>query len=60
MRKALGATRREILWQFLVEAGVLTLLGGASGMLLGGLAAGTVLGGLASMMAVRRHLREVT
>jgi putative ABC transport system permease protein len=39
IRKAVGATRREILWQFLVEAGVLTLLGGASGMLIGGLAA---------------------
>jgi len=39
IRKAVGATRREILWQFLVEAGVLTLLGGASGMLIGALAA---------------------
>ena len=39
MRKAVGATRREILWQFLVEAGVLTLLGGAVGLLLGALAA---------------------
>ncbi|TVP42322.1 MAG: ABC transporter permease [Gemmatimonadales bacterium] len=36
IRKALGATRGEILWQFLVEAGVLTLLGGATGLLLGG------------------------
>jgi len=35
VRKALGATRREILWQFLVEAAVLTLLGGALGMLIG-------------------------
>ncbi len=35
IRKALGATRIEILWQFLVEAGVLTLLGGASGLLMG-------------------------
>lgn len=35
VRKAVGATRREILWQFLVEAGVLTLLGGAIGMLIG-------------------------
>jgi putative ABC transport system permease protein len=39
VRKAVGATRREILWQFLVEAGVLTFLGGAIGMLVGGLAA---------------------
>jgi putative ABC transport system permease protein len=42
IRKAVGATRREILWQFLVEAGVLTLLGGASGMLIGALAAEAV------------------
>jgi putative ABC transport system permease protein len=42
VRKAVGATRREILWQFLVEAGVLTFLGGASGLLLGGLAAEAV------------------
>jgi putative ABC transport system permease protein len=31
-RKALGATRREILWQFLVEAASLTLLGGLIGI----------------------------
>jgi len=42
VRKAVGATRREILWQFLVEAGVLTLLGGASGMAIGALAANGV------------------
>jgi putative ABC transport system permease protein len=36
IRKAVGATRGEILWQFLVEAGVLTLLGAATGLLLGG------------------------
>jgi putative ABC transport system permease protein len=42
IRKAVGATRREILWQFLVEAGVLTLLGGTIGMILGGLAAEAV------------------
>src|SRR5512142_2840447 len=37
VRKALGATRREILWQFLVEATTLTLAGGMCGMILGGL-----------------------
>lgn len=42
IRKAVGATRREILWQFLVEAGVLTLLGGASGLAIGALAANAV------------------
>lgn len=36
IRKALGATRRAILWQFLVEASTLTLVGGAVGMLVGG------------------------
>ena len=36
VRKALGATRLGILWQFLVEAAVLTFLGGAIGLALGG------------------------
>jgi len=36
VRKALGATRREIMFQFLVEAATLTLLGGAIGMAMGG------------------------
>lgn len=35
LRKALGATRRAILWQFLMEAATLTLLGGIIGILLG-------------------------
>ena len=37
VRKALGATRAEIMFQFLVEAATLTLVGGAAGLLLGGL-----------------------
>ncbi len=39
VRKALGATRREVMFQFLVEAATLTLLGGAVGMVLGSLIA---------------------
>ncbi|HEY6223280.1 MAG TPA: ABC transporter permease [Gemmatimonadales bacterium] len=35
LRKALGATRRAILWQFLVEAATLTLMGGIIGIILG-------------------------
>jgi putative ABC transport system permease protein len=38
VRKALGATKREILWQFLVEATTLTLVGGVIGMAFGWLA----------------------
>ncbi len=41
VRKALGATRGTILWQFLVEAATLTSLGSVIGLIIGaGLAAG--------------------
>ena len=43
IRKALGATRREILWQFLVEAALLTVAGAVVGMVGGG--------GLAALIA---------
>jgi putative ABC transport system permease protein len=39
VRKALGATRGEILFQFLIEAATLTLIGGVCGMALGALIA---------------------
>jgi putative ABC transport system permease protein len=39
VRKALGATRQAILWQFLVEAATLTTVGGVIGMLIGGIIA---------------------
>jgi putative ABC transport system permease protein len=39
VRKALGATRGIILWQFLVEAATLTTLGALIGLILGGLLA---------------------
>jgi putative ABC transport system permease protein len=35
VRKAIGATQREILWQFLVEASLLTVVGAATGMIVG-------------------------
>lgn len=35
IRKAVGATRANILWQFLIEAMVLTAIGGVAGLLVG-------------------------
>ncbi len=35
IRKAIGATRREIKWQFLIEASLLTATGGVAGLLVG-------------------------
>jgi len=50
LRMACGASRREILWQFLVEAATLTLLGGLIGILIG-LTSGQVLKRLLNMQS---------
>ncbi len=51
IRKAVGAKRRDILLQFLIEAMVLSMLGGLVGMLLGYLAS-TALAGLIDLQTV--------
>ena len=38
VRKAVGATRANILWQFLIEAVVLTAIGGVAGLIVGEIA----------------------
>lgn len=38
LRKAVGATNKDVRWQFLVESGVITLSGGVIGIILGELA----------------------
>ncbi|MGH7699817.1 MAG: ABC transporter permease [Gemmatimonadales bacterium] len=62
VRKALGATRRSILLQFLVEALTLCLLGGLCGVLLGTAAAAVVarLNGWAAMVTPGAVLLAVT
>jgi len=42
LRKAVGARRRDILWQFLIEAMTLSLVGGLVGIGLGLLGAGVI------------------
>jgi putative ABC transport system permease protein len=51
LRKALGARRVDILWQFLVEAATLTLLGGVAGLAIGG-ALATLVGRVTPIPAV--------
>ena len=45
VRRAIGATRRDIRWQFLSEAMVLSLLGGAAGVV-GGVIGSAVVSGM--------------
>jgi putative ABC transport system permease protein len=51
IRKAMGARRREILWQFLLEGMAITSLGGAAGVALSGL--------LIAMFSPRPFLAEL-
>jgi putative ABC transport system permease protein len=50
LRKAVGAKRRDILWQFLVEAIALSVLGGLIGLLIGYIGA-TAIAGLSDTLA---------
>jgi putative ABC transport system permease protein len=50
LRKALGATRQEILWQFLVEAATLTFVGGLLGIVVG-LASGELMKAVLDLQA---------
>ena len=42
IRKSLGARTKSIMWQFLAEAGIITLIGGVFGIVLGVLGAGGI------------------
>jgi putative ABC transport system permease protein len=48
LRKALGATNQDVLWQFLLEATMLAVVGGIAGLLLGI--------GIAKLIEVTAHL----
>ncbi len=50
IRKALGARTKSIMWQFLAEAGIITLIGGIIGIIIG-IATALLIGGIIKMPA---------
>ncbi len=57
IRKAIGAKKSDILWQFLIESVILSLIGGALGVTLGAVLAGIV--GAASPLPAKVELWAV-
>lgn len=52
LRKAVGATNEDILWQFLIESVLLTLAGGVVGIVAGGVVVAAIYGVLSAFFSI--------